>query len=369
MSAGGTLITVAVPVHDGSRFLVEALRSALDQTHRALEVLVYDDASADGSADLAESLEDDRLRVLRGTRNIGVGGARQVLKSEARGDYIAWLDADDVMESRRLETLLAAAREQDADIAIDGSLLMDEEGLVLPGGRRVPDHVAAEAHFTRLFERNRMNPHPLVSRRCFEAIDFDPDLRVSEDYDFWLKASWAGYRFCRVDEILHRYRLTGGSLSSDPQPARRAVKTIFGRYTVQELKDLYRSRGFLAETISGMACLQYIFREDYAAALQEARQPWAPDPSWDPDFYRGTLELCCGDLPAAGRCLRRHLDRVPDSPAGWNNLGVYLRRRGRSPDRAWRQAGLLFPGYHDVAENLRGAETLTLTQLAARRHR
>ncbi|PID79400.1 hypothetical protein CSB20_10435 [bacterium DOLZORAL124_64_63] len=369
MSTAGSLITVAVTVHDGRRFLREALGSALAQTHEQLEVLVYDDASNDGSAELAEGLGDPRVRVLRGRRNVGVGAARQILKTEARGDHIVWLDADDVMEPRRLEILLAEARLSGADIVIDTSVLMDEDGRVLSGCRRVPDHVADDPHFTRLFERNRMNPHPLVSRRCFAVIDFDPGLRVSEDYDFWLKASYAGFRFRRVEQALHRYRLTGGSLSSHPRPAREAVKKIFGRYSVEALKDLYRRRGFAEESVRGMACVQHIFRENFTAALAEARRPWARDPAWDPDFYRGTLELQCGDPEEAGRCLRRHLDHTPASPAGWNNLGVYLRRRGQDPDEAWRQARKLFPGYHDVADNLRGRETLTLTQLAAKRHR
>ncbi len=369
MNAGDTLITVATPVHDGRRFLGEALRSALDQTHAHLEVLVYDDASTDGSAMLAASMGDSRVRILRGQKNIGVGAARQILKTEARGDYIAWLDADDAMEPERLEILLKAAREQDADIVIDSSLQMDDDGRLLPGLRTVPDHVAAEEHFTRLFERNRMNPHPLVSRRCFEAIDFDPKLRVSEDYDFWLKASFAGFRFVRVDQVLHRYRLTYGSLSSHPAPGREAVKAVLERYAVEDLKNLYRRRGFSEETVRGMACLQQIFREDFPAALQEARQPWNEDPAWDWDFYRGSLELWCGDPVAAEACLTRHVRNTPDSPAGWNNLGVLLQRMGHSPEDAWRQAERLFPGYLDVADNLRGVETVTLTQLAPRRHR
>ena len=369
MTSSNILVTVAVPVYNGAQFLSAAVDSALAQTHRNLEILLYDDGSTDGSLTVAQSFGDERVRVLIGGENSGVGVARQILKTEAKGDYIIWLDADDLYEPKRVEMLLGAALQQEADIVIDNSRYIDEAGEVLPGERRVPDEVASDPHFTRLFERNAMNPHPLVSRACFEALDFDPELTVSEDYDFWLQASQSGYRFLRLDVPLHSYRLTSGSLSCHPDSSRQAVLKIFAKYEVIDLKRLYRERGFSDEQVQYMSCLQHLFRENYPAALSYANAPWPDDPQVDQDFYRGALELECGDDETAVECLERHLDRSPDSPAGLNNLGVALQRRGNSGADVWQQALVLFPGYYDATANLEGQESLTLTQLAPRRHR
>ncbi len=364
-----TLVTVAVPVHNGARWLGEALDSARSQSHTHLEILVYDDASTDGSADAARGLGDDRIKVIVGEKNKGVGAARQHLKTAARGDYIAWLDADDQYDPRRIEILLAAAREKAADIVIDSSALLDEAGQVLAGVKKVPDRVAADPYFTRLFERNTMNPHPLVSRACFEAVDFDTTLRVSEDYDFWLKASVAGFRFVRVDQVLHRYRLTTGSLSCDLEAPRQSLRRIYGRFPLDDLRQLYRTRGFSEGHVSYMACLQCLFRGDLPGALAEARKPWPGEGHACGDFYRGTLELACNQVDEAAASLRRHLERQPDSPAGWNNLGVCLHRFGRDAAPAWDRALEFFPGYLDALANRQGTETVTMTQLAARRLR
>lgn len=369
MKAQEILVTVAVPVYNGARYLSEAVDSALAQTHQHLEVLLYDDGSTDGSLALAQSFSDPRVKVLSTEENAGVGAARQALKTEARGDFIIWLDADDLYDERRVEVMLSTALDQNADVVIDNSRYIDESGEVLPGENRVADDVASDPFFTRLFERNAMNPHPMVSRACFEAIDFDPELTVSEDYDFWLKASWAGYRFCRLDVALHRYRLTSGSLSSRPEPARQAVQKIFDKYLVVDLKRLYRARGFSDEHVQYMACLQHLFRENYKAALAYATAPWPEDAEVDQDFYRGALELKCGSDEEAEDYLRQHLQRCPESPAGLNNLGVAMHRQGEDATDLWQQALALFPGYYDATANIDGNEALTLTQLAPRRHR
>jgi len=363
------LVTVGMPVHNGAFYLVTALESIREQTHQNLQVLVFDDGSTDGSGELARAFPDARLEVLAGKDRAGVGAARQQLKSAAAGDYLVWCDADDVFEPDRVEVLLQEAVAGEADIVIDTSCFIDEAGDRLEGVRRVPDHVAADPHFTRLFERNRMNPHPLVKRSCFAKIDFDAELTVSEDYDFWLKAVLGGYRFLRVDRILHRYRLTSGSLSSRPEKAVRAVQRIFGKYRVTGLKELYRRRGFPEEVVRTMACLQHVFRQEYTAALAETDEPWADEDHTDRDFYRGTLLLALGRETEAEPLLRRHLARQPDSPAGHSNLGVLEQRLSGAGAEHWRRALDLFPGYHDALANIGGQETVTMTQLAPRRHR
>lgn len=363
------LVSIGVPCHDAARFIGEALASAFAQTHANIEVIVYDDASRDGSLAVVRGFGDPRLVVIEGRDNVGVAAARQAIKTRARGDYLVWLDADDRFDPERVEVLLAEARGHDADLVIDNARLIDEAGAPLPGLRRVPDAVAADPHFTRIFERNAMLPHPLIARRCFERIDYDLTLGTSEDYDYWLRCSLAGCRFRRVDLALMDYRITAGSLSSDPAASRAALARILARYPVGDLERLYRERGFGEPAIDYMACLQFLFRGDHAAALERAQRPWPDEPGIDRDFYVGTLALQCGDTELAERHLRRHLAGSGDSPAGLNNLGVLLADRGEDGSACWRQALALFPAYADANANLAGDRAITPTQLPLGRPR
>jgi len=99
------LVSVIIPVYDGELYLREALASVLAQTHRDLDVVVIDDGSRDGSAAVALSTGDHRVRVLQ-QPNAGVAAARNAGIAAARGGVLAFLDADDVWASHKLATQL-----------------------------------------------------------------------------------------------------------------------------------------------------------------------------------------------------------------------------------------------------------------------
>lgn len=363
------LVSIGVPCYNSAHFLGQALASAFAQSHRKIEVILYNDGGTDHSVEVACSIQDPRLTVISANRNSGVGIARQVIKTVARGDYLAWLDADDLFHPHRIEVLLEEALANNADLVIDNARLIDEAGNLLPGQKRVPDMVADDPFFTRIFERNAMLPHPLVSRRCYSRINFDPELTTSEDYDYWLRCSRAGYRFRRVDRAMLDYRITPGSLSSDPARSRAATAYIFSKFEVDEVVDLYHSRGLPQPVINYMTCLQQLFRGRYPEALVCAQKDWPEDAGLDRAFYVGTLALQCNQLKLASRHLQRHLDTITDSPAGLNNLGILWRRQGKDGTPFWQKALRMFPHYSDAATNLAGGEAITLTQLPAGRNR
>jgi glycosyltransferase involved in cell wall biosynthesis len=101
-------VSVGVPIHDAERFLAEAIRSVIDQTFPSWELLLVDDGSTDGSAGIAESFarqHPDRIRVLRhpGGSNRGMSASRNLAIRHSRGEYLAFLDADDVWLPEKLE--------------------------------------------------------------------------------------------------------------------------------------------------------------------------------------------------------------------------------------------------------------------------
>ena len=105
------LVSVVVPCYNAETFLPATLASVLAQTYRAYELIVIDDGSTDGSADCVERIaaQDSRVRLVRMPRNFGAPAApRNLGVQEARGEWIAFLDADDVWHPRKLELQLAA---------------------------------------------------------------------------------------------------------------------------------------------------------------------------------------------------------------------------------------------------------------------
>lgn len=189
--------SVVIPCHNRSELLVRALRTCLSQTAPPLEVIVVDDASEPSLADSLAALrgEFDRrgiaLTCLRRAFNGGPAAARNEGWASARGDYIAFLDSDDLWHPDKLAVVAAALGRTPALCAFHGHETLPEKADAL----RTP--VAPAQFDTRLVGtlrgllRNYAPTPCMVVRRSVEDR-FDESMRYVEDHDLWLRVSRRG---------------------------------------------------------------------------------------------------------------------------------------------------------------------------------
>ncbi|HKG03039.1 MAG TPA: glycosyltransferase [Conexibacter sp.] len=234
------LVSVCVPARNAERFLAEALASALAQDV-ALELLVCDDGSRDGTAAVAErfAAADPRVHVLRHARARGVVAARNALLGAAHGRYVAWLDADDVLLPGALAAQIDVL-ERSADVVLvhGGAEIIEESGRVLPPWRRPFDRDVVEDGrdaFAELLLSNEMVTSTVVARRS--ALDaagrFVSVGPSSSDWDMWLRLALHGavaYRAQPVaryrqhaETISHATSASGARLRCDARVVRRAL--------------------------------------------------------------------------------------------------------------------------------------------------
>lgn len=114
-------VSVIVPVYQAERFIQKCVQSIINQTHEELEVILIDDGSADGSLQICNELQekDSRIRVIH-QENKGVSVTRNRGIGEATGEYILFVDADDIIEKNMIEYMLQKAVETDSEIVICG---------------------------------------------------------------------------------------------------------------------------------------------------------------------------------------------------------------------------------------------------------
>ena len=112
------LISVIIPVYKVEAYIAECLESVLSQSHRNIEVLCVDDCGGDGSLAIAERYaeQDSRVKVIRHECNRGVGPARNTGMDAASGEYIFFIDPDDIMVEDCLKNLLQEAQKSGADV-------------------------------------------------------------------------------------------------------------------------------------------------------------------------------------------------------------------------------------------------------------
>lgn len=207
------LVSVVIPVHQGERFLADAIDSALAQTYRPIEIIVVDDGSTDGSGDVARRYPEVRLLT---QEQAGPSAARNAAFAVMSGEYVALLDADDIWNPDKLD-LQVGHLESNPGAAL---VLAHHEDLTV-------DDVAAPL-IARNIERlgiDRVAPISVVARReVVEAIGgFDERLRTAEDTDWLIRAREAGLRMDILDRVVMRRRFHGGNLTYDTDAIRAAT--------------------------------------------------------------------------------------------------------------------------------------------------
>src|SRR5690349_11336244 len=181
------LVSVVIPTYNTRRYVAEAVESALAQTYRPIEILVADDGSTDGT-EVEMRRFGDAVRYLV-QRNQGPAAARNLGIGTAQGEYVAFLDADDLWEPTKIAKQVAVM-ERDARV---GVVYCGIHRVDLQAGTTVTivrDDPALRGDIRRmLLLRNRVVTSTLLIRRaCFERAGlFDETLRWAEDWDLWIR--------------------------------------------------------------------------------------------------------------------------------------------------------------------------------------
>ncbi len=205
-------VSILIPTFNRAAYLSETLASALGQTLRAIEVVVVDDGSTDGTGELVRAIQDERLRYLY-QQNRGISAALNTAWRAARGEYVAMLGSDDVMLPHQIETLYGiAARDPGLGVVYARGQGMDERGNPLPTLFGGPMHF--DDALSSLLYANCICVQAALARRDLVAQvgGFNEQLVANEDWDLWIRLAEIA-RFYFHDEILARYRLHGASMT------------------------------------------------------------------------------------------------------------------------------------------------------------
>jgi glycosyltransferase involved in cell wall biosynthesis len=205
-------VSVVVAAYNMARYVADAVRSVLAQTYTDLEVIVIDDGSTDGTADVMKVFEGDpRVKYVR-QANLGQPRAKNAGILAARGRFIAFCDADDLWVPNKLERQLPRF---DADPKV--GVVYCRTAMITAEGERngefSPDAPSGDILRT-LFVKNVVPFGTAVVRR--EVLDtlgrFDESLAMGIDWDLWLRVS-TRWHFEFVPESLYLYRVWGGQMS------------------------------------------------------------------------------------------------------------------------------------------------------------
>jgi glycosyltransferase involved in cell wall biosynthesis len=275
------LVTAVIPAYNACLFVEGAVRSVLEQTYARVECIVVDDGSTDGTYEAVAKF-GERVRTIR-KRNGGVSSARNAGARAGSGDYVAFLDADDLWRPEKIDQQIRlAVQRTEVGLFYTGVSLVDEALRPLGEVRAAPPGIALR---NMLLFRQPSIPAiastALIPAAVLRALSgFDERLSTSADYDL---ACRIALRFPveRIDEALTLYRIHGAQMHRDPRALELDMRIVHEKiFTTPGLPPEVRAlRREAAASLSVMLAAFYFHRRDPMRLLQHLAAGFGQQPA------------------------------------------------------------------------------------------
>ena len=233
-------VSIIMPAYNARETIGGSIECVQRQTYTDWELIIVNDASVDDTAMVATRyLADARIRLINCTDNTGMSAARNLAVRNARGRYIAFLDADDLWTESKLQRQVGYhSKHPECSISHTGFIEFSDRTrkrrpwrqLVVPA-RRKKGYL-----LPLLYTSNVVATLTVVMLRdlFLEAKGFDTSLYAAEDLDLWIRLSKKGYEFGYIDEVLARYRVVSSGVSKNTSKYRRSFRDFVRRKIVDD---------------------------------------------------------------------------------------------------------------------------------------
>ncbi len=265
-------VSVIIPAYNCERYISRAVESAIDQTYQDWEIIVIDDGSTDSTSRVLDAYRDVIQYVYQ--ENQGAAKARNRACELAKGEFLAFLDADDFFLPEKLAKQIACF-ESDPSLGMvqNGWLMVDETGKDICAA--MPWQVAPKLDLETFVVYKNVRPSAMMLRReWWESLGgFDPRFPPTEDLDFALRLALKGCKCVWLKEILTCYRQHDKNLMSGGQKVMKSMETVMEQFFARpDLPDRIRQ----LKKAERYKCLVWIawrmYRDGYLAEMVECLQ-------------------------------------------------------------------------------------------------
>ena len=232
MSSG--LVSILIPAYRAGHYIGQTLESIRAQTYPNWEVLVLEDGIFDDTAKTVNAFAasvPQPVRLIQREKNAGVSRARNSLLDLAQGEFIAFLDADDLWTPDHLAYSIERLNSENADWIVGGLNLIDPQNKLIEANV-LPEIVTPQALPSRLLTYNFILPSGMVSRAKVFAggLRFDHTLSVGEDLDLCIRIVDAGHRIAYSEKATLNYRKHPTSATADPARFSEGMTELYEKY-------------------------------------------------------------------------------------------------------------------------------------------
>lgn len=235
------LVSIIVPVYNAEEFINDTIKTVQDQTYKNWELIMIDDCSTDRSTEQILKYKSDKIKLIKLKKNSGAAICRNTGMKEAKGRYIAFLDADDLWKKEKLEVQLEFMKDKKCAFSFTGYEFADKDGVGNGKIVKVPEKINYKQALknttiwtsTVMFNMNKLKKEDI----------YMPDVKRGQDTATWWKVLKTGVEAYGLNKNLSIYRRSTGTLSSNKF---KALKRTWDLYrNVERLNIFYSLYNFL----------------------------------------------------------------------------------------------------------------------------
>lgn len=216
------LVSVIIPYFENKKFISKTINSVLNQSYKNLEIIIIFDEKNDFNYNFIKKfqLKDKRIKVFKNKQNIGAGFSRNVGINISKGNYVCFIDSDDIWSRHKVKRQLTFMKKRNIEISHTSYFIINELG------QKVSSRSARDMSYKDLINSCDVGLSTvMVKKKILKKRYLFPNLKTKEDYVLWLKLTKNGRKIFAIKEKLSFWRNKKNSLSSS---------------TTQKLKDAYK---------------------------------------------------------------------------------------------------------------------------------
>lgn len=279
MKTDSRLVSVIIPAYNQGHYLAKTIQSVLDQNYPHLEILVIDDGSTDNTAVVARGFSDPRVRYIY-QDNRGLSGARNTGVQHAHGQYLSYLDSDDLFLPEKLSLLVAAIQDNPgAGFAAGQAIPIDEHDR--PIGKIFDTPLPEDPEKLLLWNPLHVGSVLVSSEWQQRAGFFDETLRSYEDWDMWLRLASLGCPMVYVDQPVSLYRFHREQMTRIGRQMTQATFSVLDKiFSKPDLPASWRAMHDLAYSNANLRAMAQAYQaQDYSQAQHYLLEAVRLDPT------------------------------------------------------------------------------------------
>lgn len=223
------LVSIIMPAYNAESYIKDSIDSVLSQTHTNFELIVVDDCSKDKTVQVLRSLNDPRIKIVELKENVGTGDARNCGLQVSQGQYISFIDADDVWLPQKLELQLKHMQQTKAPISHTSYSFINETGEQISGYVQASSTVDL-SQYMRSTEIGLSTA--MIDRQQVGGFTFN-SMRLRQDTRLWIDLMMRGFCSKGLDKTLVNYRIRSGQISGNK--FKSAFRTLKLYLSIHEL--------------------------------------------------------------------------------------------------------------------------------------